>query len=433
MTSTGFDGWSVSPDSIQAILQDKQIAIVHPVTSLRPLFLSYFIDSTSSGLVYHRMTAEASSVMGWVGRLLDDIAGLNGAVGQQTRGLLQAQADPAAVAVSLARELGALNPDGVLLYLDDVDAVELGDGFAAFMRTLIGELPPHVRMVVSSRVLPRAPWQEFVKGGKAAALGLENRRDNLIFSPEVRPRPQLECTAFGQGQILVNGRPVVGWEGTLPRLLAFYLIDNPLVMRDEIFQDFWPDLSAREATNIFHVTKRKMNERLTYWMEGASHELTQYVSGFYMATDQIARHYDVADFVEAVELAMQARHPRRQMQCYQRAIGLYRAPFLQSVNNMPWVLARRQQLSGLYASALVGMGRLLLEMGEYDRALGYLARAAREVPEREDVHRDVIALYLHFGMMNEARMQYDLLRQELSGVSLLPSSDMHELLWQLHR
>jgi ATP/maltotriose-dependent transcriptional regulator MalT len=172
----------VSPDSIQAILQDKQIAIVHPVTSLRPLFLSYFIDSTSSGLVYHRMTAEASSVMGWVGRLLDDIAGLNGAVGQQTRGLLQAQADPAAVAVSLARELGALNPDGVLLYLDDVDAVELGDGFAAFMRTLIGELPPHVRMVVSSRVLPRAPWQEFVKGGKAAVLGLENRRNNLSES-----------------------------------------------------------------------------------------------------------------------------------------------------------------------------------------------------------------------------------------------------------
>ena len=37
-----------------------------------------------------------------------------------------------------------------------------------------------------------------------------------------------------------------------------------MATRDDIFNTFWPSLSIKEATNVFHVTKRKVNEILGF-------------------------------------------------------------------------------------------------------------------------------------------------------------------------
>jgi DNA-binding SARP family transcriptional activator len=99
---------------------------------------------------------------------------------------------------------------------------------------------------------------------------------------------------------------------------------------------------------------------------------------------------------------------------------------------MPWANERREELRRLYAVALTGMGRIHLRKNELNRALGYLSRAAREAPEREDVHRDVIRLYLQFGMVHEARQQYDMMKQVLEQAGgLQPTKESRDLLEQI--
>ena len=67
-----------------------------------------------------------------------------------------------------------------------------------------------------------------------------------------------------------------------------------MVTRAEIFQTFWPNLTTREATNVFHVTKRKISEVL-------GTELTVYGSSFYHISPQIQLSYDVSLFNQLVQ------------------------------------------------------------------------------------------------------------------------------------
>lgn len=427
-----FPTTQLSPDSLKSKLQDKQIAIIYPDSPLRSFFLSYFLESLKDGLVYYRSGADISNLKDWVNGLLTDITAMTTGWIPHTRTILAGSPSPAVLGEALAADLGRVRSEGVWLYLDDLDRITFGDEFSQFVLELVRALPAHVKLVVSSRALARHPWYEFVAAGTAVVLGTESRRSGVMFNIEQNPRPQLECYAFGQGQVIVNGEPITVWEGALPRTLTFFLIDHPLATRDEIFEAFWPELGLKEATNVFHVTKRKINERLTSRIQDDNdYELTHYTSGFYIASDQIARHYDVFEFTEAVELALVANDEQKALLLYQRAIDLYRAPFLQAIK-MPWVIKRREELRRLYSVALTGIGRLFLRKNEYERALSYLSRAVREAPEREDIHRHVIGLYLHFGMVREAAQQYDALESALKSAGhLTPSQDSRALYEQI--
>jgi two-component SAPR family response regulator len=253
-----------------------------------------------------------------------------------------------------------------------------------------------------------------------------------MFTVEERPKPQLEVYALGRGYALVNGQQITNWDGALPRNLFFFFIDRPLVTRDEIFEMFWPNLSIKEATNVFHVTKRKISERITMKVEtSGNYELTQYSSGFYMPSDKVVRHYDVSDFQEAVEQALVATDERKEELLLSRAIDLYKAPFLQTIS-MSWVEDRRDHLRQLYAQALIGMGRIQQRRGDRERALGFFARSLKEAPEREDIHRDVMRLYLDLGMVNDARMQYERLEEVLEAtVGVKPSRESREVYEQI--
>ena len=412
--------------------QGKRIVLIYPWSNLKTLFLSAYLDKARDGLLYYRVTQDSTNLIDWIEALVIEFRGVLGKkFGTETTNAL-ADGKAAQIGEALASDLGKISSDPVILYLDDVDRVTYEDEFVQWATAFVNALPKNVQLVVSARVLSRHPWDSFVASGEGVVLGIETRRNNVVFTPEDPTKPQLECYALGRGTVLLNGKPITTWEGTLPRTLTFFLIDRPLVTRDEIFNAFWPDLNVKDATNVFHVTKRKVNERVTNRIDdGSEYELTQYTSGFYIASDRIVRHYDVHEFQEAVQQALVAADDKREQSLYSRAIDLYRAPFLQTVN-MPWANERREELRRLYAVALTGMGRIHLRKNELNRALGYLSRAAREAPEREDVHRDVIRLYLQFGMVHEARQQYDMMKQVLEQAGgLQPTKESRDLLEQI--
>src|SRR5204863_8076031 len=140
---------------------------------------------------------------------------------------------------------------------------------------------------------------------------------------------------LGPGQALINGKRIDQWDGLLPRSLFFYFVDRGMITRDEIFQTFWPTLSIREATNVFHVTKRKISEILGF-------DLTVYWSGFYRISPDIDLHYDVIKFAENVQNSVIADDDEASP-LLQHAIYLYRGLFLSTIE-MPWSIARRNEL-----------------------------------------------------------------------------------------
>ncbi|MCA9885583.1 MAG: bacterial transcriptional activator domain-containing protein, partial [Anaerolineae bacterium] len=316
-----------------------------------------------------------------------------------------------------------------LLVIDELDRIEQDEDFVAFIRPVIDGLPDNLKMAFNARRLTLEAFTIDVQNDDVLVVGTENRTNNLVFEKqEGEIKPQIEVYAFGSGHVLVNGRPIESWDGALPRLLFYFFVDKQRVTRADIFSTFWSSLSRKEATNVFHVTKRKITECISDCVLGkGNYELTRYESGFYVASDKLVRNYDVAEFEDALAKAASASNDDEQAEALNRAIDLYRFPFLMDYD-MPWITERREKLRTMYADALIDMARLHQKREDYTSALGFYTRALKEMPQREDVYRDTMLMYWNLERHGDAIAQYNLLAEHLkSTVGVSPSRDTTEL------
>ncbi len=255
------------------------------------------------------------------------------------------------------------------LVLDESDRVQ-GEELAVVCERLL-LASPTLRIVLVGRVLPVQVLQhpglrahvEFFPADDASEL-----YDYVKLSHE---RPLLEVKSFGVGRVFLNGAPINHWDGILPRLLFFYFIDKGMVRRDEIFQTFWPNMSVKEATNVFHVTKRKVNEVLGL-------DLTVYQSGYYRITDRITLLYDVTQFNRTLQNS-EVSDTFEVEPLLRDTIRLYQGDFLVT-SDADWVLKRRYEMRQAYGSALYAIGLLYESKGEKALAESFFLRAFRHNP-----------------------------------------------------
>ncbi len=396
-------------------LRDKPLVILYPRHRGRNALVALLLQHYDQRIVYYTLSEDDTTLETWLKHLIGDV--FPEGFDSQTLNAISSRAHPDELAVAFAADLGNLRSERYVLLLDAFDRLGTSGPVDPFFRTLPAALPGHVQVVISARLMDLQPWNDLIIGGQAAVVGNEEALGGGIYSDD-GGRGQLEVFALSGGHVYIDGQPVTSWDGSLPRHLFYYFVDHPMVTRDEIFSIFWPNMSVKEATNVFHVTKRKISERLGY-------ELTNYSGGFYVHSSRLSIHYDVRIFEEAVQDAI-VNEDNASANWYQ-AVQFYRADYLPGVET-PWAEARRSELKHKYAQALIGLGRYHRGLGEMDQALGYLLRALREKPDWEDVHRDVMLIYYQQGRREEAVAQYQQLTQTLQqAFGIQPSRDTRNL------
>ncbi|MBI1259377.1 MAG: hypothetical protein GC204_18070 [Chloroflexi bacterium] len=276
------------------------------------------------------------------------------------------------------------------------------------------------RLLVLSRVLPEGLLDDKVIGSQATFI--PNDPKLMLWDYAQRGSDVLlEVRAFGEGRVHLNGRLVDSWDGALPRALFFYLIDRGMVTRAEIFQTFWPNLTTREATNVFHVTKRKISEVL-------GTELTVYGSSFYHISPRIQLSYDVSLFNQLVQ---DSESPEQGADALRQALWLYRGDFLTSLK-ADWVADRRESLQQAGCDVLVTLGKLCENTNNPREALGYYLRASHLKPDREDSTHAVMRLYRDLDMQDDARRAYRRLVKTLNDhLHVAPSQQVQQLADQI--
>ncbi|MBK8026294.1 MAG: hypothetical protein IPK19_34115 [Chloroflexi bacterium] len=217
-------------------------------------------------------------------------------------------------------------------------------------------------------------------------LGLIPCREDaflLDYGDQKPDFPTIEVRAFGRGRVQVAGRIIQEWGGALPRSMCFFLVDKGMVTRTEIFRTFWPDMSVADATNVFHVTKRKVSEVL-----GVG--LTQFGSGFYHLATNLNLTYDVTLFNELYNLS-QVTQGAESIDLLERAVDLYRGDFLIGVDT-PWVVERRAALRGIFHDILAMLATRYEEVGDPASAYAVLLRASALDNAREDLVQRILRL-----------------------------------------
>ncbi len=228
-----------------------------------------------------------------------------------------------------------------------------------------------------------------------------------------------KVTLFYRPQKLI--RTVSNWDGVLPMNLFVTLTTLGVLTRDEIFEIFWPDLSVKEATNVFHVTKRKINERL-FEMSGIhGMTITEYFQNFY----QVGAKHPEADrlglpvtetnrmFIlnmDALKIRRAAAQDKISVSQIRRILKLYGGPFLYGIK-LKWVQEYRTQLDTDMVGLLIRGSRMVETSHE---KIGFLGRAHRIQPFREDVTLMLMELFASEDRHVEAMALYDSTRKYLN-------------------
>ena len=403
------DSFDQAKEQLLNLPPSVRLAILHPDFHGQHQLFAPILTELGNYTVYLPIP-EAGLGFGDFTALLHDAVAL-----QLDRDLPDLPDDPIACATSFAEVFNGLGT--VSLILDAYDLID-HEVINLFVAALAAQLPAGSRIVIGTRVLPMGLVEHPDMQGKTALVPVYPEKMVLDYTKSVGT-DVLEVRALGPGRVLINGRLVTHWDGVLPRMLFFYFVDRGMTTRDEIFKTFWPSLTTREATNVFHVTKRKISEIL-------GTDLTVYWSGFYRISPDLELHYDVIKFAEAVQNAAVAPDDEA-LDMLQNAVTLYNGPYL-SMFKQPFVGARREELASNYAEALAGLARIHKVRDEKRDALGYFLRASATSPQREDLARSIMELYRDLDEPEDALVTYERLEAELQdtlGVS--PGRQTREL------
>ena len=305
------------------------------------------------------------------------------------------------------------------LILDECDRI--GDNvFDPFLESITQQVIQNNsgRVIIISRRVPRYVVNAPEVKPNSTFLPVDG---DLLLCDYIREQETpalLEVHSFGAGRVYLNGREVNSWDGVLPRSLFFYIVDRGMTTRDDIFRIFWPKLTTKEATNVFHVTKRKISEVLGI-------DLTTYWSGFYRISADIELNYDAMIFSKLVQdSAVAAENDAKIL--LRRAISLYRGEFLTSLN-LEWTQNRRQSLLQTYGEALVSLAKMSEDANERSEALGLYLRASLANPQREDLVLSIMTLYADLDMPEDALTCYKRLEEELNeNLGVKPAPELRE-------
>lgn len=248
-------------------------------------------------------------------------------------------------------------------------------------------------------------------GGDRLSLVLDKiqkRRDSrakrlasrVVATQCVTSKPDIEVYAFGETQILLNGRVVkkVEWRSNRAKELFFYLLDcGTGQTKEEITASLWPDLSPARVNSNFHINLYRVRR-------ATSPGIFERAQGQYRISPRINIWYDVAEFEH---LLKPLSHDRRgDMNILEQAVNQYQGHFMGGFYS-EWIEMRRRQLEDKYLKALSSLAEASGSSGDYDKAAALLEKFIAIDPYHDEVHCQLIEHYLARGDKVSAFRSYE--------------------------
>ena len=195
----------------------------------------------------------------------------------------------------------------------------------------------------------------------------------------------LRVLALGPLQVFSGAKLIdsTAWGSARPRELLVYLMMYPEGRtKEQVGLAFWPEASAAQLRNSFHVTLHRLRKAL-----GNSEWITL-TNDRYQVDPNVIAEFDVAVFER--EVAEARRLLKRQSEgavaALERALDRFRGDLLDGEPAGDWHIEHRDRLQRVYAEALMELAARLAKEERYAKA----ADAYRRLLARDDLHEDAV-------------------------------------------
>lgn len=182
--------------------------------------------------------------------------------------------------------------------------------------------------------------------------------------------------------------------------------------REQIGIVFWPESSAAQVKNSFHVTLHHLRKVLGHndWIVLENER--------YRINPSLDREFDADLFERRIMQALRdGRAGAGSADALRAALALYRGDFLQDETVGDWHFETRDHLGSLYVQGLCALGELLMRAGDWHEAAAVFRRVVVKEDLREDAHRNLMLCLARAGDRGRALRHYEmlvaLLREEL--------------------
>lgn len=223
---------------------------------------------------------------------------------------------------------------------------------------------------------------------------------DLGHAPDMAPAaaPEaIEVAFLGPARVVVEGREVTArdWRSANARLVLAFLLSNPAGaskedLLDLLYPDEEPDRSA------IHVLIGRLRNALEPGSKGKPSRFVLFHDGRYRFNQGVHSRYDAAEFRMLLRQAKDPAAPDHvRRQSLERAVALYRGPFLPEFGATPWCQIERENLRRQAMAAYETLFADAAASDDWERLERYADAALAVEPTAQAPHRaKIVALSL---------------------------------------
>jgi DNA-binding SARP family transcriptional activator len=230
-------------------------------------------------------------------------------------------------------------------------------------------------------------------------------------------RPSLlRVLALGPLEVFVGGRPIepAAWGSARPRELLLYLLMHPDGRtKEQAGLAFWPDASAAQLRNNFHVTLHRLRKAL------GNPEWVSLGNDRYRVDPAVIEEFDVAEFEREVTAARRAmkRQQTDAADQLEGALARYRGDLVDGETMGDWHVEHRDRLQRMYVESLTELGAHFVHAGQHAKAADVYRRLLVRDELNEEAVRALMRSLAEAGERSQALRAYlrfaERLREEL--------------------
>jgi LuxR family maltose regulon positive regulatory protein len=255
------------------------------------------------------------------------------------------------------------------------------------------EVPYVQHLILKRRLIPENP-----------PLHLENWPWNLkVFT-------------LGRFELLKEDKPIPSSRKVQQKPLAMLKVMIALggkgVKEEQLSDVLWPEADGDDAHNSFITTQHRLRQLI-------GHENAIRRQEGRLTLDERHCWVDVWAFewlLGKAEAEKKRGSAGNAAQCIEKAIHLYKGPFLADEIDQPWIISTRERCRSRFIRGLTWLGKYWQEQEEWEKAIESYQRGLEIDDVAEDLYQRLMVCYRELGRRAEALSVYQRCRKALSGI-----------------